>query len=193
MQVATPEAYAADPDLVHRFSDERRAGLAGVGPNPAHVALARLGRCSAATCCVVTQNVDDLHEARVRSTSFRCTAVSARPGTACDARAPVDGVARDRPACLACGRHPSAPRRPWFGEVPHGMDAHRAGALGRRPLRVDRHVRTGLPRRRVRAVRRRARHAHAGAQPRRPATPTATSTSRAADRPPPWSPPGWTS
>ena len=41
--VATPEAFVADPVLVHAFYDARRAALAGVEPNPAHEALARLG------------------------------------------------------------------------------------------------------------------------------------------------------
>ena len=35
MAVATPEAFEADPDLVHRFYDERRAALARVRPNAA--------------------------------------------------------------------------------------------------------------------------------------------------------------
>ena len=42
MQVATPEAFEDDPDLVQRFYDERRSALDRVQPNAAHVALARL-------------------------------------------------------------------------------------------------------------------------------------------------------
>ena len=42
--VCTPEALAADPVLVHRFYDERRAKLTTVEPNAAHHALARLDR-----------------------------------------------------------------------------------------------------------------------------------------------------
>ncbi|WP_343075867.1 SIR2 family NAD-dependent protein deacylase, partial [Klebsiella pneumoniae] len=40
--VCTPHALAADPALVHRFYDARRAALSAVVPNAAHVALARL-------------------------------------------------------------------------------------------------------------------------------------------------------
>lgn len=40
--VATPEAFARNPALVHRFYDARRARLAEVEPNQAHMALARL-------------------------------------------------------------------------------------------------------------------------------------------------------
>ena len=44
MAVATPEGFAADPALVHRFYDARRAELGTVAPNAAHEALARLQR-----------------------------------------------------------------------------------------------------------------------------------------------------
>ena len=40
--VATPEAFLRDPELVLRFYDERRAGVLAARPNPAHEALARL-------------------------------------------------------------------------------------------------------------------------------------------------------
>ena len=39
--VATPEAFARDPDLVLRFYDMRRERIQQVEPNAAHVALAR--------------------------------------------------------------------------------------------------------------------------------------------------------
>ena len=55
-------ALAHDPALVHRFYDGRRAGLAGVEPNAAHRALARLDRDWPGGLLVVTQNVDGLHQ-----------------------------------------------------------------------------------------------------------------------------------
>src|SRR5437870_6829096 len=42
--VATPEAFERDPALVWRFYSLRRAQLASVRPNPAHLALAELER-----------------------------------------------------------------------------------------------------------------------------------------------------
>ncbi|HVF37167.1 MAG TPA: NAD-dependent deacylase [Sphingomicrobium sp.] len=60
--VATPEAYARDPALVHQFYDARRARLHEVEPNAAHVALARLDAEWPGRLLIVTQNVDDLHE-----------------------------------------------------------------------------------------------------------------------------------
>src|SRR5690625_3482329 len=61
-KVATPEGFAADPELVLRFYDERRAAVQSVEPNAAHFALARLEAELAGDLHIVTQNVDDLHE-----------------------------------------------------------------------------------------------------------------------------------
>tara|TARA_Y100001001_G_scaffold156419_1_gene173279 strand:- start:976 stop:1653 length:678 start_codon:yes stop_codon:yes gene_type:complete len=58
--VATPEAFERNRDLVLRFYNERRRQLLSVQPNPAHRLLAELENRYRVT--VVTQNVDDLHE-----------------------------------------------------------------------------------------------------------------------------------
>lgn len=60
--VASPEGFEADPDLVHRFYNLRRAQLFEVAPNAAHHALARLEQHWPGGVLIVTQNVDDLHE-----------------------------------------------------------------------------------------------------------------------------------
>ena len=120
MAVATPEGFAADPALVHRFYDARRAQLATVAPNAAHEALARLQRESTGRVTIVTQNVDDLHERAGAEVLHmhgelrraRCTArghVHAWDGPLAGAR------------CPDCG----APMRPhivWFGEMPMRLD-----------------------------------------------------------------------
>lgn len=59
-QVATPEGYARDPELVIRFYNERRKQLLDVRPNRGHEIVAELERYMDVT--VVTQNVDNLHE-----------------------------------------------------------------------------------------------------------------------------------
>lgn len=58
--VATPEAFQRDPELVLRFYNERRSQLADAAPNAAHRALAELEAHYRVT--IITQNVDDLHE-----------------------------------------------------------------------------------------------------------------------------------
>ncbi|WP_395695794.1 NAD-dependent deacylase [Nocardioides sp.] len=122
-EVATPEAYAARPDVVHRFYDARRAALATVHPNPAHHALARLEEAIGDDLLVVTQNVDDLHE-RAGSTrvlhmhgelrSARCEA--------CGARNRWHDDLGHRPPCPRCGAVELRPDVVWFGEIPYGMD-----------------------------------------------------------------------
>lgn len=58
--VATPEAWERDRELVLEFYNQRRRQLLQVEPNRAHYAIAELeGHCDVQ---VVTQNVDDLHE-----------------------------------------------------------------------------------------------------------------------------------
>ncbi|WP_278350283.1 SIR2 family NAD-dependent protein deacylase [Marinobacter nauticus] len=58
--VATPEAFERNRDLVLRFYNERRRQLRNAQPNPAHRLLAELENRFQVT--VITQNVDDLHE-----------------------------------------------------------------------------------------------------------------------------------
>lgn len=59
-QVATPEGYARNPELVIRFYNERRRQLLDVAPNAGHLGIADLEKEYQVT--VVTQNVDNLHE-----------------------------------------------------------------------------------------------------------------------------------
>lgn len=60
MQVASADGFRKDPELVHRFYNERRHALLKAEPNAAHRALAELEK--AYDVYVITQNVDDLHE-----------------------------------------------------------------------------------------------------------------------------------
>jgi NAD-dependent deacetylase len=58
--VATPEAFHHNPELVLEFYNQRRRQLLTCQPNPAHLALAELEQQYEVT--IITQNVDDLHE-----------------------------------------------------------------------------------------------------------------------------------
>src|SRR5262245_57528037 len=60
--VATPEGFARNPARVHEFYNARRRAHAGIKPNAAHLALARLEREHAGHVTLVTQNIDALHE-----------------------------------------------------------------------------------------------------------------------------------
>ena len=66
MQLATPEAFARDPETVAQWYDERRLKVLKCSPNPAHLALARWQRLMVErgrTFTLITQNVDRLHQA----------------------------------------------------------------------------------------------------------------------------------
>lgn len=60
MEVASPEGWHRNTELVLRFYNERRRALSSVQPNRAHYVLAELEEHF--DVCVITQNVDDLHE-----------------------------------------------------------------------------------------------------------------------------------
>jgi NAD-dependent deacetylase len=122
--VATPEGFARDPDLVQRFYDQRRARLKEVEPNAAHEALARLDAEWPGDLLIVTQNVDDLHE---RAGAKRLLHMHGELKSAwclnCDARVPWEKDLSGGPACPACGA--AGMIRPdivWFGEIPYQMD-----------------------------------------------------------------------
>lgn len=124
--VATPEAFARNPTLVHRFYNMRRAALKDVRPNAAHEALARLQREFRGGVTLITQNVDDLHERGGSTdvihmhgelTRIRCTLCE---HVSSSWTADLD----ENTACPACGK--SGGLRPdivWFGEMPYHMDA----------------------------------------------------------------------
>ena len=130
--VATPEAYAADPTMVQAFYDARRAQALAAEPNAAHRALAELERRLAGEggqLTIVTQNVDDLHERagskrvlHMHGELFRvrCTGCDSVLEWRVDLSGDAGGPGRGAP-CPSCG----APLRPhivWFGEVPFHMD-----------------------------------------------------------------------
>ncbi|MGB3721752.1 MAG: NAD-dependent deacylase, partial [Pacificimonas sp.] len=120
--VATPEAYARDPDLVQTFYDARRAALARVEPNAAHLALARLDAEWDGELLLVTQNVDDLHD---RAGSRRLIHMHGELERAlclqCGIRLDAPATMRDGPACTSCGAAALRPDIVWFGEMPYRM------------------------------------------------------------------------
>ena len=60
-EVATPAAFARDPEMVWRFYAARRAQAAAASPNAGHFAISAIERVRS-TFTLVTQNVDGLHE-----------------------------------------------------------------------------------------------------------------------------------
>ncbi len=122
--VATPEAFARDPDLVLRFYDMRRAAIQTKQPNAAHHALARLEHAWPGHVTVVTQNVDDLHERGGSRNVIHMHGEHLNAWcTACDTRSRWTGPLIDRPPCPHCGARALRPDIVWFGEIPYQMDS----------------------------------------------------------------------
>jgi NAD-dependent deacetylase len=125
--VATPEAYARDPERVLGFYNARRRGAAAddIQPNAAHLALARLEDAWPGEVLIVTQNIDDLHErAGSRNLIHMHGELLKARCTACGGVHPwrVD-ITLDHacPACASLGT--LRPNVVWFGEMPLGLDA----------------------------------------------------------------------
>ncbi len=120
--VATPEAFARDPDLVLRFYDMRRAAIQEKQPNAAHFALAELDAKWDGNLLIVTQNVDDLHE---RGGARRVLHMHGEHlnawCTSCDVRSRWTDALIDRPACPVCQARTLRPDVVWFGEMPYRM------------------------------------------------------------------------
>ena len=126
--VATPEGYAANPELVLEFYNKRRRELLTVEPNEGHRLVASLERDFDVT--VVTQNVDDLHE---RAGSTNVIHLHGELMKACSSHAPqnlnyvVDLPSPDSDLHLGDRAADGSQLRPfivWFGEaVPRMSDA----------------------------------------------------------------------
>jgi NAD-dependent deacetylase len=122
--VATPEAFARDPTLVHRFYDARRDNLSRVEPNAAHHALARLDADWPGELLLVTQNVDNLHE---RAGSKRLIHMHGELTRGwclgCDERFGWAGPMGEGALCPSCGATGRVrPDIVWFGEMPYEME-----------------------------------------------------------------------
>lgn len=124
--VATPEAFERNPELVQRFYNDRRSQLLSpsIQPNAAHRALALLEQSFDGEVLLVTQNIDDLHE-RAGSRALihmhgellkgRCQ----YSGQLYGVREPLTTSER----CPCCDRPGGLrPHVVWFGEIPLQMD-----------------------------------------------------------------------
>ncbi|WP_444899726.1 Sir2 family NAD+-dependent deacetylase [Microbulbifer sp. VAAC004] len=125
--VATPEAFERNPQLVQRFYNERRQHLISgdVVPNAAHQALAALEKEFTGEFLLVTQNIDDLHE---RAGSHHLIHMHGELLKArCSSSGQLFSLREDllvSDHCDCCGL--SGTLRPhvvWFGEMPLQMEA----------------------------------------------------------------------
>lgn len=125
--VATPEGFARNPELVQRFYNERRRSLQdpAIRPNAAHLALAELDRQWSGEFLLVTQNVDDLHDRAGTSRLLHMHGeLLSMFCSYSGKRFRIEGeITRDL-ACTCCNR--TGTLRPdivWFGEMPYHMES----------------------------------------------------------------------
>lgn len=125
-QVATPEGYARNPELVTAFYNERRKQLLEVQPNAGHTGIVTLEQRFLVT--VITQNVDNLHE---RAGSTQVVHLHGELTKVCSSCSPHDPryIRELRPEEYEVSSTDKAgdgsPLRPyivWFGEAVPAMD-----------------------------------------------------------------------
>ena len=116
-ELATPQAFARDPQLVWEWYDWRRSKIAQARPNPGHEALVRLDAL-APEFLLISQNVDGLHrlagsrqllEIHGSIWEVRCLSCGVVQE---DRRVPLPLL----PHCDACGGL-LRPNVVWFGEA----------------------------------------------------------------------------
>jgi NAD-dependent deacetylase len=121
--LATPEAFRRDKELVWAWYEWRRMEVLRSLPNPAHIAIAELAR-QVLRLTVVTQNVDDLHEragsvgvlhlhGSLHTPRFACGRAYILPAGVPDE--PEGGRRLHPPLCKYCGGS-VRPGVVWFGE-----------------------------------------------------------------------------
>lgn len=118
-ELATEEAFRADPAHVWDWYAMRRETVARVAPNAGHAAVAAFQQRHPGRLTVITQNVDGLHQQAGSPGVLALHGTIAddkwldAPRACCLAQPPVDG---HPPRCATCGNL----RRPavvWFGEM----------------------------------------------------------------------------
>lgn len=123
--VATPEGFRRNPDMVNDFHNTLRRQLLqdNIKPNAAHLALARLERESKEPVLVVTQNVDNLHErAGSRNVLHMHGALLEALCLGCRKVSDWNEDIGAASLCPKCGKAALRPNVVWFGEMPYYME-----------------------------------------------------------------------
>lgn len=125
--VATPEAYDRNPQLVHQFYNARRRALLdpATKPNAGHYALAELENFLGDNFLLVTQNIDNLHERagsrrllHMHGELLKMRSVLTGQTLTWEVEATENSVAQ-----AGYSLNTLRPDIVWFGEIPMHMDA----------------------------------------------------------------------
>lgn len=123
--VATPEGFDRNPDMVNGFHNNLRRILLqhNIKPNAAHLALARLEQESKEQVLVVTQNVDNLHErAGSKNVLHMHGALLEALCRHCGKVSTWTEDIGSSDLCPKCHKAALRPNVVWFGEIPYHMD-----------------------------------------------------------------------
>ena len=114
--VATPEAWQRNPELVQNFYNERRKAVLKAEPNEAHYALVKLEEKYEVS--IITQNIDDLHERAGSANIIHLHGLITRSQSDKDPRLtyPVEGAELRMGDLCALGSQ-LRPHVVWFGEA----------------------------------------------------------------------------
>ncbi|MDM1334909.1 NAD-dependent deacylase [Acinetobacter pseudolwoffii] len=119
--VATPQAWAKDPQLVQRFYNARRKNILEAEPNTAHLQIAQLQQDY--DVHVITQNIDDLHERAGSSKvihlhgNIRLAKTSGPDAQSTTEFYPVEETDLDLNKHFCTAGYPLRPHVVWFGEA----------------------------------------------------------------------------
>jgi NAD-dependent deacetylase len=136
--VATPDAFLRNPELVQEFYNMRRRGLLSpdIKPNAGHLALAKLEekwpQVNGGEVLVITQNIDDLHERAGSKNIIHmhgellkmfCAHCTPSMRNEWAEKYDIRGDLDEKTPCPACATTGSLrPDIVWFGEIPYKMD-----------------------------------------------------------------------
>lgn len=121
MEVATPEAWARNPELVMKFYNDRRRQLYECVPNAGHTGLAELEKYFQVH--IVTQNIDDLHERAGSSSVLHLHGELKKSRSSVDESLIYDIEGWELKFGELCARGSQLrPHIVWFGEAVPAMD-----------------------------------------------------------------------
>lgn len=115
MEVASPQGFANNPELVLEFYNQRRRQLLEVHPNLGHRALVRLE--SHFEVDIVTQNVDNLHEVAGSSKVLHLHGELLKVRSTCNEHLVLDWTEDLVIGDLGEDGHQLRPHIVWFGEM----------------------------------------------------------------------------
>ncbi len=123
-EVATPEAFENNPEMVWRFYKQRYFQLSEVTPNDGHLALKRLEKFLGNNFTLITQNVDGLHnEAGNKRVNDMHGSLKSCFCISCAEKFQMSNVdlTPTIPICTSCGGY-LRPDIVWFGEMPYHLE-----------------------------------------------------------------------